>query len=87
MNKVRMPYNINALTHGLGIVPAGSFCMCSSNRLLQSALIGRRVTAVLSGMNTVEVFPSQTNFVLIRIPDSDSAFEQLKQRGILGQKI
>jgi len=35
------------------------------------------------GMDDVEVFPSQANFLLIRVKDANAVFEGLKSRNIL----
>ncbi|MDQ6982856.1 MAG: histidinol-phosphate transaminase [Mariprofundus sp.] len=82
MNKVRMPYNINALTQ-----TSASFLLDHFDLFEQQAADIRaereRVMTSLSGMDAVEVFASQTNFVLIRVADADAVFEQLKQRNIL----
>ncbi len=82
LNKVRMPYNINALTQA-----SASFLLDHFNIFEQQAANIRaereRVMAGLSCMGGVETFPSQTNFVLLRVADADTVFEQLKQRGIL----
>jgi len=82
LNKVRMPYNINALTQG-----SASFLLDHFDVFEQQAaeikVERERVMAVLSAMDTVTAFPSQTNFILLRVPDADAVFEQLKQRGIL----
>jgi len=82
LNKVRMPYNINALTQA-----SASFLLDHFDVFEQQAFEIKaereRVMASLSGMDTVEVFSSQTNFVLLRVGDADAAFEHLKQRGIL----
>ncbi len=82
INKVRMPYNINALTQG-----SASFLLDHFDVFEQQAAEIRaerkRVMARLSAMATVEPFPSQANFVLLRVPEADSVFDQLKQRGIL----
>jgi len=82
LNKIRMPYNINTLTQASASLLLDHFGLFEQ----QAAAIRaerERVVAALSGMNAAEVFPSQTNFVLIRVPDADSVFDQLKQRGIL----
>ena len=82
LNKVRMPYNINSLTQA------------SARFLLQHSDIfeaqardicheRNRMTAFLMSMEGVEVFPSQANFVLIRVSDADALFEALKERHIL----
>lgn len=82
LNKIRMPYNINTLTQA-----SARFLLQHFDVFEQQAAVIRvereRVMGILSGMDYIDVFPSQTNFVLIRVPDADVVFEQLKQRGIL----
>jgi len=82
LNKVRMPYNINVLTQSSAAFLLDHFDVFEQ----QAAEIKaerERVMAALSAMGAVEPFPSQTNFILLRVADADAAFEQLKQRGIL----
>jgi len=82
LNKVRMPYNINALTQSSAAFLLDHFDVFEQ----QAAEIKaerERVMVALSAMATVHAFPSQTNFILLRVPDADAVFEQLKQRGIL----
>jgi len=82
LNKVRMPYNINALTQGSALFLLDHFHVFEQ----QAAEIRterERVMAGLSDMDGVKVYPSQTNFVLLRVSDADAVFDQLKQRGIL----
>ncbi len=82
LNKVRMPYNINALTQA-----SASFLLDHFDVFEQQAAEIKaereRVMAALSAMDAVTAFPSQTNFILLRVSDADTVFEQLKQRGIL----
>ncbi len=82
LNKVRMPYNINALTQA-----SARFLLKHFDVFEQQASVIRaereRVTVLLRGMDNIEIFSSQTNFVLVRVSDADSTFDQLKQRGIL----
>jgi len=82
LNKVRMPYNINALTQSSALFLLDHFDVFEQQAVDIKAE-RERVMASLSGMDDIEVFPSQTNFVLIRVPDADAVFEQLKQRNIL----
>ena len=82
MNKVRMPYNINALTQASAAFLLDHFDVFEQ----QAAEIKEereRVMAALSDINGVTAFPSQTNFILLRVPDADAVFEALKRHGIL----
>ncbi len=38
-------------------------------------------------MPGVEAFPSEANMILVRVPDSASAFNGMKQRGVLIKHI
>lgn len=82
LNKVRMPYNINALTQASALLLLDHFDCFEQ----QAALIRAerdRVFAALDAIDGIEPFPSQTNFILIRVPDADAVFAALRQRGIL----
>jgi len=86
LNKVRMPYNINSLTQA------------SAKFLLQHIKLfdkqardicheRSRLLAALMGMEQVEVFPSQANFLLLRVADAEAVFEGLKQKGVLIKNV
>ncbi|MDQ6968840.1 MAG: histidinol-phosphate transaminase [Mariprofundaceae bacterium] len=82
LNKVRMPYNINSLTQA-----SARFFLQHSDVFQKQArdicFERNRMTASLMALDGVEVFPSQANFILIRVKDADSVFEALKTGGIL----
>jgi histidinol-phosphate aminotransferase len=82
LDKLRMPYNINALT------------ACAAELLLArrdvfdaqvASIVAARgeLEAALDRLPPVRRFPSAANFVLARVPDAPAAFEGLKARGIL----
>jgi len=82
LNKVRMPYNINSLTQ----TSAHFFLQHADvfNKQARDICFERnRITASLMSLDNVEVFPSQANFILIRVQDANHVFEALKERGIL----
>ena len=86
LDKVRPPYNVNALTQA--VVPV----LLAHGDLLaeQAAAIRReraRVAAALAGLRGVTVFPSHANFVLARVPDADLWFATLKDAGILVKNV
>ncbi|MDQ6968887.1 MAG: histidinol-phosphate transaminase, partial [Mariprofundus sp.] len=82
LNKVRMPYNINALTQA-----AAHFLLDHFDSFEQQAADIRsereRMITALQQLAQVETFPSQANFILIRVTDANHIFEQLKTHGIL----
>ncbi len=82
INKVRMPYNVNALTQASANFLLDHFDLFEE----QAAVIcdeRERLSAKLAQINGVEVFPSQANFLLIRVPDAPLLFEGLLSEGIL----
>ena len=86
IEKVRPPYNVNALTQA--VVPV----LLNHEELLreQVATIRReraRVAAALAMLRRVTVFPSQANFVLIRVPDAPHWFATLRDAGILVKNV
>jgi len=82
LNKIRMPYNINALTQA-----AASFLLDHFDIFEQQAATIKaereRMIDALQAFDAVHVFPSQANFVLIRVEQANIIFEQLKAHGIL----
>ena len=81
-DKVRPPYNINVLTQA-----AAEFILDHSVELERQAGALRMARAALAGalaeFDSVEVFPSAANFLLIRLANADKVFVVLLQRGVL----
>ncbi len=86
LGKVRLPYNINSLSQLSLAFFLEHFDVFEQQAASIRAERGRLMAALLA-MDEVEVFPSQTNFLLVRVPDADAAFEGLKARGILVKNL
>ncbi|MBZ2206385.1 histidinol-phosphate transaminase [Massilia soli] len=75
-DKVRPPYNVNVLTQ-----VAAEFALDHIDVLnaQADAINAERsgLAAALSALPGVTVFPSRANFLLVRVPDADSACSQL----------
>ena len=82
LNKVRLPYNINSLTQASADFFLDHFELFE-NQAKEICAERSRVSAELMGIDGIEVFPSQANFLLMRVKGADSIFEQLKQKKIL----
>ena len=83
INKVRMPYNVNALSQAAARVVLRHPDVV---RRHASAIIQERgrVLGRLQGLSGITVFPSQANFFLIRTDrPGDDVFRGLYERGIL----
>lgn len=86
LNKVRQPYNLNALTQA--VVPV----LLAERALLadQAARIKAeraRLGAAFAREDGVVNFPTQTNFVLVRVPDAPRWFAGLRDAGILVKNL
>jgi histidinol-phosphate aminotransferase len=81
-DKLRLPYNINVLTQA-----AATFALQHYDALLaQTESIKQersRVFAALAQIEGVSPFPSEANFILIRVPDAGQTFAGLLSRRIL----
>lgn len=86
LEKVRLPYNV-------GVLPqcVGSLLLRHHDVLQQQAQDIRRererVFAALNGMAGVQAYPSQANFILLRVPQAAQVFERLKQRRVLVKNL
>lgn len=82
LNKVRPPYNVNVLT-----LAAARFALHHLPVFNEQAAILRsereRLTSALSRLPGVTVFPSEGNFVTVRVPDATAWFNGLRSQGIL----
>ena len=86
LNKLRAPYNVNALTQA-----AAEALLADTAWIAEQASMIReqrsRVAAALARMPGLSVYPTQTNFVLVRVPDAGRWFEGLKARRILVKNV
>ena len=86
IDKVRPPYNISVLN-----AEAALFALEHADEYARQAVLLRaertRLTASLQGTGGVQVFPSEANMVLVRVPDSKRAFEGMKARGVLVKHV
>lgn len=82
LNKVRMPYNINALTQASAGFLLDHFDVFEQ-QAAEICAERERVMATFMAMDGVQTFPSQANFILIRVTDADAVFDRLKTAGIL----
>lgn len=83
-DKLRLPYNINCLTQA-----AATFAMEHYDALLlQAAAINHERSRLADALGQIdiaalEIFPSDANFILVRVPDADKTFNALLSRKIL----
>ncbi len=86
IDKVRPPYNVSALN-----AEAALFALDHADEYARQAALLKaersRLQVALAAIDGVQPFPSDANMVLVRVPDSQRAFEGLKARGVLVKHI
>jgi len=86
IDKVRSPYNLNALTQAAAVAllaDEGVFAAQADAIRTERA----RLTAALARKPGVTVFASAANFFVARVADAPAAFAALKARGILVKNV
>jgi len=86
VEKVRPPYNVSVLN-----AEAALFAIDHADEYARQARILRsereRLQTALRGIAGVTAFPSEANMILVRVPDSQRAFDGMKARGVLVKHI
>ena len=85
-NKVRQPYNLNALTQAVAPVLLAEGELLAAQAAALKAERSRLATA-LAALQGVDVFATQTNFLLIRVPDAPRWFDALRAARILVKSL
>ena len=86
LDKLRQPYNLNALTQAIAPV------LLAESELIaeQAAKVvaeRSRLSGALAAMPGVAVFGTRTNFVLARVPDAPGWFDAFRRAGILVKNL
>ena len=86
LNKVRQPYNLNALTQAVApeLLAEGELIAAQAATIKAERT---RLAAALGRMRGVDVFRTQTNFVLARVPDAPRWFDALRSGRILVKNL
>jgi histidinol-phosphate aminotransferase len=86
IDKCSPPYNLSALN-----LEAAHFAIDHVDEFERQAEVLRtqreRLLRELQGLSGVTVFPSEANMILVRVPDSQRAFDGMKSRGVLVKHI
>jgi len=82
INKVRLPYNISSPGQASARFFLEHFHVFEeqAEKICQER---RRLAVILARMAHVDTYPSQANFILLRVANANVVFEALKQKGIL----
>lgn len=84
--KILPPYNMNQLSLATAKFALQHFEIINST-VLTLKDERERMFAELSGLGRLKVFPSDANFITVRVPDAVELFETLKQNKILIKKL
>ena len=85
-DKLRQPYNVNALTQAAVVaLLAETAWIDDQARAIRTERA--RVAAAFARLPGVAVFPTQTNFVVLRVAEATRWFEGLKARRILVKNL
>jgi histidinol-phosphate aminotransferase len=81
-DKVRPPYNVNSLTHAVA-ERVLAHVEALEARARDIVAERKRLDAELRRLSRVTVFPSDANFILVRVPDAAAVYEGMRRRGVL----
>ncbi len=86
VNKVRLPYNVNALSQALVLA---SLRQKTEIRAVVKQIVSERekMAKELRDMPGIEVVPSDANFILLRMPNADAVHTALIAAGILVRNL
>ena len=85
-DKVRPPYNVSGLTQAAALFMLEKLDVLEA----QAARIRADRTGLgtaLAAMKDVTVFPSEANFLLVRVPDAERTFQSLKEQNVLVKNL
>jgi histidinol-phosphate aminotransferase len=86
VNKVRLPFNVNALSQAVAVEAL------KKKKVLKAAIreiAGERdkILAAMERIKGVTPFPSEANFILFRVKDPHKIYGRLLEKGILVRNI
>lgn len=86
LEKVRLPYNVNACTQAVAHAVLGRFD--AIRRQIDLIVSEReRLREALNALPGVRAHPSRANFLLVEVPSAEAAWSGLVRRGVLVRKI
>jgi histidinol-phosphate aminotransferase len=83
MNKVKAPYNINIVTQELALQALEEVGQVNDMIKLLVDMRNALTEVIASMPHVIQVFPSDTNFILVKIPQARKLYEFLMSKGII----
>lgn len=87
VNKVRLPYNVDALTQYIATVALNKFYSQIRKFITEIVKERNKMQKELSKIKGLQVFPSEANFILFKIKNSHNVYKKLLKEGILVRDI
>lgn len=81
-DKVRLPYNVNVLTQTAALFALEHLDVLD-RQATQLRAERQRLSDALARLPALTVYPSEANFITIRVPDAPATYAALKEAGIL----
>ncbi len=82
VNKVRLPFNVNSLSQATAIEVLRNRALLRKN--IRSIVTERdRLFRELSKMEEIHPYPSEANFILFKVSDSEKVYKGLLRHGVL----
>jgi histidinol-phosphate aminotransferase len=86
VNKVRLPFNLNSISQALAVSVLKD--KAGMKKVVRSIVKERaRLDEAMSGIEGVEVYPSEANFLLFRVAESRKVHAGLLKRGVLARDL
>jgi histidinol-phosphate aminotransferase len=83
LNKVKAPYNINIVTQELALQALEEVGQVNDMIKLLVDMRNALAEVIASMPHVIQVFPSDTNFILVKIPKARQLYEYLLSQGII----
>ena len=84
LEKVKPPYNLNIASQAIAEIAVENICLMNQN-VARITNERSRMYEVLKNMEGLKVYPSNANFIVIRVNDSKDVFEKLLEKGIMAR--
>ena len=82
LEKVKPPYNLNIASQAIAEIAVENMCIMNQN-VARITNERNRIYEVLKGIEGIKVYQSHTNFIVIRVENSQDVFEKLLKKGIM----
>lgn len=86
LEKLRLPYNINILSQQIATCVLGHYAFLE-HQATQIRSDRAHLLAALNELSAVQAYPSDTNFILLRVENADKVHEQLKNARMLVKNL